>query len=228
MPGDQLLTLSSRAASNALLGGLRAGRWRARAWARFTARAAHRSAHQVRTYPRAVMEVTALHAVFGWLAGPPGRRWVAVSWALAITNLGLLDAQASVGVAGALTLARANLPALAPRAGADPRPRWLAALAIASDLAEGRLARRGDAASAFGCYADSLADAAFWIWFAARHEPSRWVQAASGLVWAAPIVAMTTASIARGRISDPPRPPSLRPAPVMQVVLAARAFVPTA
>jgi phosphatidylglycerophosphate synthase len=40
--------------------------------------------------------------------------------------------------------------------------------ALASDLIDGRIARRSDAVTLFGVHADSLADAAFWTWFALR------------------------------------------------------------
>src|SRR5262249_56723305 len=74
------------------------------------------------------------------------------SWSLAMTHLGLLGARAgSIGPANALTMLRANLPAR----------RWGPALAVATDVADGWLARR-TAPTAFGAYADPLADLTVW------------------------------------------------------------------
>jgi hypothetical protein len=79
--------------------------------------------------------------------------------------------------------------------------------------------------TAFGAYADSLADVAFWTWFVLRHEPSRGVRITALAVWAAPVVIVTTASIGRGQMVDAPRPAVLRPAAAMQALLAARALL---
>ncbi|WP_096240458.1 hypothetical protein [Streptomyces olivochromogenes] len=61
--------------------------------ARFIGQAAHRSLRQADNRLRALTELTRLH---GLLLAPaagtrPGRRWVATSWALAVTHLGLLE-----------------------------------------------------------------------------------------------------------------------------------------
>lgn len=96
--------------------------------------------------------------------GGGGRAWVVVSWALAITHLGLLGPRRSLGAANLVTVARANLPALATG-------RWTSVVMVTGDMLDGRLARRRGEVTVFGCYADSIADAACWTWFAARHEP---------------------------------------------------------
>ena len=210
---------ASRAATDELLAGLRAGRWRPAAWARLAAWSARRSVHQARRHPRALAEVTVLHAALALPAGRRGRRWTLVSWLLAATHLGLLGNRRSLGLPNAVTLLRANLAAT------GGPTRWLPVAALASDLIDGRLARRTGSETAFGAYADSLADVAFWIWFVLRHEPSRRVRIAALAAWAGPVVIVTTASIGCGRMMDAPRPAMLRPAAAMQAVVAARAVL---
>lgn len=217
---------SSRAATDELLTALRKGRCRPAAWARFLFSSARRSAGQAAARPRALTEVTVLHAALALAAGRPGRRWLAASWAMAATHLGMLEDQASLGPANLVTLLRANLPALSGAAGIgglDGLVRWLPALALASDLADGRIARSSGTVTAFGQHADSLADASFWTWFALRHEPSRRVRVLALAAWAVPVLAVTAASVSRGRMTDPPRPAVLRPAAAMQAVIAVRA-----
>ncbi|MQA12282.1 MAG: hypothetical protein GEU98_27875 [Pseudonocardiaceae bacterium] len=126
------LTLSgSRAATNELLAVLRDGRWRPRAWARFVLLSTARSARQARLRPRALAEITLLHTGFAALSARRTRMWTLTSWALAVTHLGMLEQHRSIGLATSLTLARADLPTLTGT-------RWLPALALASDLADGR------------------------------------------------------------------------------------------
>jgi CDP-alcohol phosphatidyltransferase len=210
----------SRAATNELLAQLRADRWRPRAWIRFLRRAGLRSLRQARSHPRALAEASALHAAL--LAGCPGhRRWTITSWALTVTHLGLLGRRRTLGPANAITLLRANLPTVA-----TPSSRWLGAVALGSDVLDGELARRGHAETLFGAHADSLADAAFWLWFTARHEPSQLLRAAALGAWAAPILAVTTTAVVRGSMIDPPRPRRLRPAAALQALLALRALRP--
>lgn len=137
---------SSRASANELLAGLRAGRWQAPGWARFAASSARRSARQATWHPRALAEVTILHAMLALLAGR-SRRWrVAASWSMAATHLGLLESRRSLGAANVITLIRANLPAIGGPS------RWLPTLALASDLADGPIARRAGAVTAFLCF----------------------------------------------------------------------------
>lgn len=97
--------------------------------------------------PAAAAEVTAVHV----LAGAAGSwRWAVASWILAITHLGLLGERTTFGWPNRLTLVRALLPAVARDY------RWAPLVALASDFADGRLARRGDE-SAFGSFADPIA-----------------------------------------------------------------------
>jgi phosphatidylglycerophosphate synthase len=172
---------------------------------------------QARHHPRAVLEATAVHAALGMVAARGHRRWVAASWLMTVTHLGLLGPASSLGAATTVTLVRANLPALGT---ASP---WLAVAAVASDRADGTLARRA-APTQLGHYADSLADSAFWAWFAYHHESDRRVLATAALAWVAPVAAITVLSFRRGRMVDMPRPAGLRPAAAMQAVLAIRAL----
>lgn len=71
----------------------------------------------------------------------------------------------------------------------------------------------------FGSYADT----AFWTWFAARHELSRPLRAAAAVAWTAPAAAVAAVSVARGRITDVPRPALVRPAAPLAVLLVVRA-----
>jgi len=163
------------------------------------------------------VEITALHAGILALARGRGRAWIAVSWALAATHLGLLEERDRLSAADTLTLCRANLPALGRGCG-----RWVGVAAIASDVADGRVARRTGTASPFGAYADTFADAAFWTWLALRHEPDRRWRAAAIAAWVAPVAVVTVISVARGRIVEVPRSALLRPAAALQAVIALR------
>jgi hypothetical protein len=198
-----------------LLAGLAAGRWQPAAWGRFACRAAVMSYEAAAQRPRAAAEVTALHAALLLLAqgrGRAGGAWTGLSWLLAITHLGLLGQRRSLGAANTLTLARGCLPALAGG-------RWTGPAALAADFLDGQLARRRGEETAFGSYADTIADAAFWTWFAARHEPSRPLRAAAVAAWAAPAAAVAALSIARGQMTDVPRPALVRPAAPLAVLL---------
>jgi hypothetical protein len=102
-------------------------------------------------------------------AGSPGAR-ARRGWAeLAATHLGQ---RRSPGAANAITLARANLPALAGG-------RWTGPAVLAVDLLDGQLARRRGEVTVFGSCSDTIADAVFWTWFAARHEPSMMLRTAA-------------------------------------------------
>src|SRR5262249_59469229 len=132
------------------LAGPRAPRGRAAAWSTFVRRCGARSAKQARSHPRAAVEVTVVHLAML----PIARRSpvsLTASWVLAMTHLGLLGTKTgSIGPANVVSMLRANLPAR----------RWGPALAVASDAADGWLARR-TAPTAFGAYADPLADVTF-------------------------------------------------------------------
>ena len=203
--------------TDVLLGDLAARRWGPGAWTRFAAATAARSGRTAWDHPRAVAELTALHVALG-VAARDRRRWVTVSWALAVTHLGLLGARRSIGWASALTILRANLPAVA--AGDHP---VLGLIALCSDKADGIVARRAGPTQ-FGHYADSVADAVFWAWFAVRHETDRRLIAGAAAAWLAPVATIAVGSFARGRMIDPPRPVWVRPAAAMQAIIAIRAL----
>jgi hypothetical protein len=208
--------LESRAFTDDAMAALRADRWSAAGWARFADRIGRRSAQQVAAHPRAAAELTALHAGFALAAQGRGRRWVVISWLLAISHLGLLGERSSVGWANVVSLSRASLAVAG-----EPLGRWVGVAALLSDKLDGALARRTHP-TMFGFYADSLADAAFWTWLGMRREPSRWVRVASLAAWAVPVVAVTAASLGKGEMVESPRPVLLRPAAAMQLVLAVR------
>jgi phosphatidylglycerophosphate synthase len=208
---------NSRAATNALLDVLRQGRWRPAACTRFLVLAGDRSARQAARHPRALAQTTCLHTVLFALAERRGRSWVAASWALTVTHLGLLEGRDRLTAADALTLCRANLPALA--AG---RSRWAGVAALASDISDGRLARSTGTASAFGAYADTFADAVFWPVMVLRHEPDRRWRVSALAVWAAPVVGVAALSVVRAKMIESPRPVLLRPAAAMQAIIALR------
>ncbi|WP_328876136.1 CDP-alcohol phosphatidyltransferase family protein [Streptomyces sp. NBC_00287] len=209
----------SRAATNALLAGLREDNLAPGAAVRFLGQAAHRSLRQAAHRPRALAELTVLHGVLYALATGrrPGRRWVATSWALTVLHLGLLEHRTRLATADILTLTRANLPALPGGAG-----RASGVVAVGLDLADGRLARRHGTTSPFGDYADALADAAYWTWLTLRHEPSRTVRMAAVASWALPVATVTGLALRRGTMPERPRPVLLRPAAALQAVVALR------
>lgn len=208
---------SSRGATNTLLAELAAGGFRPRAVARFLVMASRRSARQACLHPRALLELTALHIPVGVLAPRRRRGWVALSWFLGATHLGLLEGRRLLGLPNVITLLRGNLPALDHRLGG-----WIPLLALASDFADGRLARRTDSRTLFGVHADFLADAAFWTWFAHHTETSRVTKAAIYAAWIAPVAVVTALSFFRGRMIDVPRPRWFRPAAAVQVWLGIR------
>lgn len=212
----------SRAATDALLGILREGRWRPCATARFLWLAADRSVRQAARRPRALTQLTVLHGLLLTLARDraPGWRWVAAAWLLGASHLGLLEHRDRLSPADGLTLVRASLPATAVGSG-----RWSGVVAIGLDLADGRLARRQGTVSPFGDYADSLADAAFWTWLVLRHEPSRTLRAVAITAWAVPVVTVTAVAVRRGTMPERPRPRLLRPAATLQGLIALRRLV---
>ena len=210
--------LESRAFTDAAMAALRADRWSAAGWARYADRIGRRSAQQVAAHPRAAAELTALHAGFALAAWGRGRRWVIISWLMAVSHLGLLGEDRSIGWANAVSLARANLAVTG-----QPLGQWVGVVALLSDKLDGELARRTHP-TMFGFYADSLADATFWTWLGMRREPSRCVRVASLAAWAVPVVAVTAASVGKGQMVESPRPALLRPAAAMQVVLAVRSL----
>lgn len=209
--------VESRAATDVLLRELQTGGWGPASWARFAVATSVRSAHQARHHPRAVVEVTALHGVLRVLGGRRHSRWIAISWLMAVTHLGMLGPGNSIGIATTVSIVRANLPAVAPDIS------WLGIVAVMSDKADGTLARRAGPTQ-FGHYADALADATFWASFAYRHETDKRLLAAAGSAWVFPVVAVTALSFGQGRMVEAPRPVWLRPAAALQAVIAVRAL----
>jgi len=202
----------SRVFVNDALAELRASRWRPAAWATFLRRCGARSAEQARRHPRAAVEVTVVHLAML----PIARRspvLLTASWSLAMTHLGLLGARAgSIGPASALSMLRANLPAR----------RWGLPLAVATDVADGWLARR-TAPTAFGAYADPLADVTFWTRHVWARERSFTLRAAATGLWLLPVLAIAAAYFIGGRTVDYPRPlVARRLSACLQLLLALR------
>jgi phosphatidylglycerophosphate synthase len=205
----------SRAFVDQVLGELADGRWRPGAWGRFLARSLERSWQQAQARPAAAAELTAIHLVAA--AARPGP-WLPATWFLAITHLGLLGEQTSLGWPNRLSLFRAMLPGLFPPS------RLTALVAIATDIADGRLARRAGP-TAFGSYADPMADMAFWTWFAVWREPSPWLRRLPIALWWLPAAAITVTYFAGAKSVDYPRPHALRHASgFIQALLTLRAF----
>lgn len=220
VPASRILLrkAKTREASDLLLAVLRDGRWRPSAWRRFTVLAMQRSVDTALANPRALVQCTAIHLPF--LVAARGRRgWVLTSWMLAVTHLGMIGDRDGLGLANVLTLVRANLPAVEARLGAA-----LPVLSLATDFADGKIARAAGRVSAFGTQADFIADAAFWTWFVARHDPSRVMLVATVAAWVVPVVGLAVAGAVRGRITDLPRSAWLRPAAALEVIVGARAI----
>jgi phosphatidylglycerophosphate synthase len=196
---------------------LRADRYTPAAWSRFLARATRRSAWQALIHRRALLESTALHAALAALADPRHRRWVAVSWLLTVSHLGMLEGRDTLGLANTLTLLRANLPALENRIG-----NAVPVVALVTDWLDGRISRATGTETRFGRQADFLADTAVWTWFTIRHEHNRWLRGATFAAWGATVVAVTTVSFAGGAMRDVPRSRWIRPAAALQLVFGTR------
>lgn len=197
-----------------ILGELASRHFAPSAWGGFLFRSIVRSVAQIRIRPAAATEVTVLHL----LASAGNRSWAFGSWVLCITHLGLLGERSTLGWPNRLTLLRALLPSLAPTS------RWTSLVALATDFADGRLARGGEE-SAFGAFADPIADGAFWGWYALRWEPNRWLRWVPTTLFAASIAGISAAYFARGRSFDYPRPMSVRYASAAgQILLALRSL----
>jgi len=205
----------SRRFVDGILAELAAGRFGPAAWMTFLGRSLVRSVAQARKRPLAVTEVTALHL----LAGAAGsRRWALVSWFLCVTHVGMLGDRSTLGWPNRLTLLRSLLPSLAPDS------RWTSLFALATDFVDGRLARWGDE-SAFGAFADPIADGVFWSWYALRWEPNVRLRWAPITLFAATTAAIAAAYFARGRTIDYPRLMAVRYASgATQLMLALRAM----
>lgn len=188
-----------------------------RAWLHFLDRSTRRSLRQALQHKRAFAETTALHVVLGAVADPRRRGWVAVSWIMAITHLGLLEERTSIGLPNTLTLIRANLPALESRLRVG-----VPVLALVTDLLDGKISRATATVTRFGQQADFLADTAVWVWFTLRHETSRWLRAATFTTWLGTVAAVTVVSFAGGKMKDIPRSRWVRPAGALEVLIGVR------
>ena len=188
MPGSP--DSDSRTATNDPLSELRTSRWRTPAWSRFPGRAGLRSWEQARAHPRAVAEVTVLHATLAVLGRRHRWRWAVASWAPGGDTFGHARVTTLVGDGQRADLDQANLPVSATGDG-----RVLGLLALISDLADGRLARQLGTVTPFGRDADSIADAAFWTWFALRHEPNRAIRILALGAWAVPVATVIAISV---------------------------------
>ena len=207
----------SRAATDELLRSLRARGYAPAAWSRFLVRATRRSARQALKHRRALLESSVLQAALAAVADPSRRTWVAVSWLLTVSHLGMLEGRGTLGVANALTLLRANLPALENRIGSA-----VPLVAFATDWLDGRISRATGTQTRFGRQGDFVADTALWTWFAIRHEPNRWLRSATFVAWGVTVAAVATASFAGGAMKDIPRSHWIRPTAAVQVIFAIR------
>ncbi len=204
---------ASRQFVDDLLGQLAARHFVPTAWVSFIGRSLVRSADEVRIRRAAAAELTAFHLV----AGAAGSwRWALTSWFLSITHLGLLGDRVTLGWPNRLTLLRALLPSLAPAS------RWTSLVALATDFADGRLAR-GGGESAFGAFADPIADGVFWSWYTMRWERNRWLRWVPMALFGGSATLIAVAYFARGRTIDYPRPLAVRYlSAAMQITLAWR------
>lgn len=182
----------SRLFTDAVLRDLKAGGYRPRAWVELAVSSGRRSIEQIAERPLAAAETVMVSAALAWLGGARFRS--AAACLLAVTHLGLLGDRRSLGLANVLTLARAGLPA---RAGAAP-------FAAVLDAADGLIARRRGP-TAFGSFADPLADVAFWSAMAAGPGAGRTVRTVTVLLWTAPAAGIAIAYFALGRAIDYPR-----------------------
>jgi phosphatidylglycerophosphate synthase len=183
------------------------------AWGDFLGRSLVRSVAQIRIRPAAATEVTVLHL----LASAGNRSWAFGSWLMCITHLGLLGERSTLGWPNRITLIRALLPALAPNS------RWTSLVAVATDFADGRIAQRREE-SAFGAFADPIADGVFWSWFALRWEPNRWLRLVPITLFVSSVAGISAAYFARGRTIDYPRLQAIRYASAAaQILLTLRA-----
>ncbi|RZS59731.1 CDP-alcohol phosphatidyltransferase-like enzyme [Microcella putealis] len=208
----------SRAATNELLAGLQRGGFAPRALGGFIADATLRSWREARKRPRAVVEATAVHVAVGALAGRRGLPWIVTSWLMAVTHFGMLEGRRDLGAANVLTVARGALPAAGHRLGSPAT----VALALATDFADGKLARGTASVTRFGAQGDFLADTALWTWFVLRHERSAAWRVATFAAWAAPVLGVTAVSFARGGMVDLPRSRWFRPAAAVEVLIGGR------
>lgn len=201
----------------AALSHLAAEHYTLNAWWRFWKRSWTRSIEAAGARPRAAIETHLLHAVLLAVTADPR---VAISWAMTWTHLGLIPEARGLGLPNAISVVRANLPLLAPR-----KPRLAAVAALTSDFADGIIARRKRGETAFGAYADGLADALFWTWYASRFEPYRRLRQLAIVFWLSPPFVITAVAFMDGRLPAVPRPRVVHVvSALLQLVLTARVF----
>jgi len=197
----------SRLFVDGVLLNLKRERYRPSAWGRFVVAS---SMEQIAEHERASVEIVGIFAMLVILRG--GRARTAAACLLAITHLGLLGDRRSIGLANALSLFRASLPVR----------RWAVLTAVGTDLADGLVARRAGP-TAFGSYADPLADLAFWTAVALCGPIGRPERLAIVGLWTVPAAAITAGYFVAGRSIDYPRPVLVRRASaIAQTLLALR------
>lgn len=152
-----------------VLSALKRARFRPRAWFKFLAASFARSAETRLTHPEAHRTVVRLAAVGTAasvavaLIGRPTLGWSSAAWWLAAClmvdwHLGLLDNVDHLGLANTLTLARAGvIPAIVVLA-PSPSAALLFALAGASDVVDGRIARARCTTTRLGLWLDGSVD----------------------------------------------------------------------
>lgn len=205
----------SRAFTDDLLASLAGEGYGLGAWGRLLERSLQRSAEEARRRPVAAIEIG---TIGGLLTVSSGSGWALATAGMAITHLGLLGDRRTLGFANRVTLFRALLPGLLPSC------RAAGVVALLTDVLDGRIAA-AEGPTAFGAYADTLADVAFWWWFGLRWERDPHLRWAPVITLALPAAAVTTLYFIRGRTVDYPRPVAYRWATgATQVALALRAL----
>jgi len=187
----------SRLFVDGVLLNLKRERYRPSAWGRFVVASSIRSLEQIAEHERASVEIAGIFVLLVMLRGARAR--TAAACLLAITHLGLLGDRRSIGVANALSLLRAGLPVR----------RWAVLTAVGTDLADGLVARRAGP-TAFGSYADPLADLAFWTAVARRGRIGSLDRLAILSLWTVPAAAILAGYFVAGRSIDYPRPVIVR------------------
>src|SRR3989442_1203621 len=131
-----------------------------------------------------------------------------MSITLRLASAAIVPAWAVNPADGLLTATQSHDRPMAAGSWTRSSPSWQW-VALATDFADGRLAQRGEE-SAFGAFADPIADGVFWSWYALRWEPNRWLRWAPITLFAASTAAIAAAYFARGRAIDYPRPMAVR------------------
>jgi phosphatidylglycerophosphate synthase len=89
-------------------------------------------------------------------------------------------------------------------------------------IADGRLAR-AEGESAFGAFADPIADGVFWSWYALRWERSAWLRWVPISLFTGSVAGIAVVYFARAHTIDYPRPLAFRyVSAALQIMLAGR------